>query len=350
VNVVRTLNVVQSQRFRWLCFAVIVLLATALAAVFILRAVADQHRQRVPTAATKLDQALDLGSVLDRPHIVFRSTSPGPTFGRLAAVPLNQPGGKRSVSDLSCDRVFATAKAGICLIVRRGALMSYRADLLDARMVPSRQFSLGGVPSRARLSPDSSLAATTVFVSGHSYATMGFSTETRIVDRGTGHDYGNLEKTFTVSVDPRRNHAPDLNIWGVTFPAGPRPTTFYATVGAGGLTWLIRGDLTAKTLTAIHSDAECPSLSPDGRTLVYKKRAGSPIRWRYHALDLATGGEWALPEIRSIDDQVEWLDDTHVLYGLPRNGGSESDIWVSDLKAGQPRILVRDASSPAVVR
>jgi hypothetical protein len=337
-------------RFRWATLAIVLVLVTTLSTVFIVRAVGQQRKKLVPTAATRLDRALDLGTVLDRPHIVFRSTSPGPTFGKLAAVPLADPAGRRSVSDLACDRVFATATTGICLTAERGALINYHEDLLNAQMVPVRQLPLGGIPSRARLSSDTSLVATTVFVTGHSYATMGFSTETRIFDQKTNHDYGNLEKTFTVAVDPRRNHAPDLNIWGVTFPAGPNPNTFYATVAAGGLTWLARGDLAKKTLTAVHTDAECPSLSPDGQILVYKKRAGSPIRWRYHALDLQTGKEWALPETRSIDDQVEWLDNSHVLYGLARGGQSESDVWVTDIRTGKPKILIPDASSPAVVK
>ena len=38
--------------------------------------------------------------------------------------------------------------------------------------------------------------------------------------------------------------------------------------------------------------------------------------WRLHVLELATLRETALAETRSVDDQVEWLDDDTVLYGV----------------------------------
>ena len=39
---------------------------------------------------------------------------------------------------------------------------------------------LAGIPSRTRVSPDGVFVASTAFVTGHSYAGGGFSTETRI--------------------------------------------------------------------------------------------------------------------------------------------------------------------------
>lgn len=342
--------------------AVVVLVAAVLSAVFAVRAARSGAERLVPTAATVRDEALDLGAVLDEPHLVFRSTAPGPTYGRLAAVPLEAPRGGRSVSGLSCDRVHATARAAICLTADRGAITRYRAELLTDRLRPDREVPIQGIPSRARLSPDGSWAATTTFVSGHGYGTLGFSTETRILERATGRGWGNLERTFTTLIEGRRVTAADLNVWGVTFAPGARPSSFYATVATGGRTWLVRGDLRARTLTALRRDAECPSLSPDGRRLVYKKRAGSPISWRYHVLDLRSGREHPLAEARSVDDQAEWLDDDHVLYGLPageRSGGAgtagRTDVWVADVResgaaAGGPRLFLPDAWSPSVVR
>jgi hypothetical protein len=337
---------------RWAVFALILVLLTALTGVFIVRAIGDQQQRLVPTEATRRDQALDLGAVLDAPHIVFRSTSPGPTYGLMAAVPLADPGGQRSVSTTACDRVYATAVSGICLAAKRGALTTYRAELLTGRLADVAPVPITGIPSRARLSPDGSLAATTSFVSGHGYGTIGFSTATTIVNHGAGQDYGNLEKTFSTLIDGRRITSKDLNIWGITFVPGPTPSRFYATVATAGSTWLALGDLNARTLTAVRPDAECPSLSPDGKTLIYKKRAGAPTRWRYHVLDLASGTERSLSETRSVDDQAEWLDNHRVLYGLPRSNSGESDIWVADVRSGAkaPRVFMRDAWSPAVVR
>jgi hypothetical protein len=193
--------------------------------------------------------------------------------------------------------------------------------------------------------------STTAFVSGHGYGTIGFSTETVVVDRGRAV-YGNLEKTFAVLAGGKRVSATDLNIWGVTFDRGARPTRFHATAAWGGGTALVRGDLTTRTMTVLRRDAECPSLSPDGKRLVYKKRAGAPTRWRYHVLELATGRETPLSEARSVDDQAEWLDETHVLYGLQRPGSAEADVWVADVThpKSPPRVYMKDAWSPAVVR
>ena len=54
-----------------------------------------------------------------------------------------------------------------------------------------------------------------------------------------------------------------------------------------------------------------------------------------------------------MDDQVEWLDDTRIVYGLPRVGAAAatSDVWVVPANGGgEPEVLVRDAWSPAVIR
>jgi len=341
-----------SLRSRVFVLVLVVLLAAALTLVFVVRAVRDEQRRLVPTVATVRDRGLDLGAVLDVPHIVFRSTAPGPTYGLIGAVPLDRPDGRRSVSTISCDRVYATPTSGICLAADRGAVTTYSADLLTGRLIVTAPIPIGGIPSRARLSADGTWAATTAFVSGHGYGTIDFSTETVIVERATGQRLGNLEKTFSTFIDGRRSTAADLNIWGVTFAPGPRPNRFYATVATGGRTWLARGDLAARTLTSVRADGECPSLSPDGRRLVYKKRAGSSITWRYHVLDLTTGVERPLVETRSVDDQAEWLDDNHVLYGVPRPEAAQSDVWVADVRpsAGRPRVFLPAASSPAVVR
>jgi Tol biopolymer transport system component len=107
--------------------------------------------------------------------------------------------------------------------------------------------------------------------------------------------------------------------------------------------YLVEGDVAARTARVVHSGVECPSLSPDETRIAYKHREGD--KWRLQVLDLASGRETVLAETRSVDDQVEWLDDGRILYGLL------GDIWVvrADGK-GRPRIYIPDALSPAVVR
>jgi hypothetical protein len=68
--------------------------------------------------------------------------------------------------------------------------------------------------------------------------------------------------------------------------------------------------------------------------------------------NLASGAETLLAETRSVDDQAEWLDNTHIVYGLPRRtaGTASSDIWVTPADGtASPTILIADAWSPAVV-
>ena len=96
----------------------------------------------------------------------------------------------------------------------------------------------------------------------------------------------------------------------------------------------------------LHENVECPSLSPDGTRVAYKRRTGSATRpWRLTVLDLATMRETPLAEPRSVDDQAEWLDDDHVLYGDRRR-----DLRGRRGRRRRPRRFVARADSPSVVR
>ena len=116
----------------------------------------------------------------------------------------------------------------------------------------------------------------------------------------------------------------------------------------------MRGDVAARTAAVIHEDVECPSLSPDGKRIAYKKRlpARSRVEWQLQILDLGSMGETPLAEKRSADDQIEWLDDASVLYALPRGEQSAStDVWrVAADGRTPPEVFLTAASSPAVLR
>ena len=288
----------------------------------------------------------------DAPRIMFRHTGLDDHYGTVAIVSLSAPHGARTFTDLACDRVDATRTRTSCLQTVRGATTSYRWVETDNSWHQIQQVPLGGVPNRTRLSPDGKLVASTVFVTGHSYQQTAFSTVTEIRDVG-GNSHGNLE-TFTLVIDGRTSTATDRNIWGVTFAADDR--TFFATAATGGRTYLVKGDLQTKTLTSIRTNAECPSLSPNGRKVAYKvvvSDDGTAKHWTPAVLDLASGRQTVLTgEPRSVDDQIEWLDHTTILYGLPRADlAGVDDVWALSVDAqSSPRLLIENAWSPAVVR
>lgn len=285
------------------------------------------------------------------PRVVFRNTAAGDGYGLVASVPLGDPSGARTLTTLACDRVYATEENEMCLHIDRGVLTSFNATLYDAAGTELKSWPLPGIPSRTRISADSTLVAQTSFVTGSSYGSVGFSTQTTI-SRVNGVDYGNLED-FTFLVDGQKVTAADRNFWGVTF--ADDGNTFYATAASNYQTWLVRGNLRGRTLVAIHDSAECPSLSPDGTKIAYKKRVadvgGAPY-WQLAVLDFASGAETLLPTKGNVDDQAEWLNDTTLLYGqADEKTTGDSNVWSIpiDGSAG-PTLFIAHAWSPSVVR
>ncbi len=308
----------------------------------------ERQSHRARTAPTQAQ--VSLAQVEVGPRIVFRNTALGPHYGQVAMVPLGDPAGPRAFTTRSCDRVFATPANLLCLASEAGIVTTYSATVYDARSGAATTIPLTGSPSRARLSPDGTRSATTSFVSGDSYAATSFSTRTVITTLGTRQSV-DLEN-FALHDKGRRIAPIDRNYWGVTFAADD--DRFYATVAFGGATHLARGQVSTRRIDVIRTDAECPSLSPDGTRVAYKKR-GDRARgdWRIVVLDLATGTETQLSENRSVDDQVEWLDDERIVYGMPGQGSNaaQTAVWVVAADGtGSPRVLIEKAWSPAVVR
>lgn len=263
------------------------------------------------------------------------------TYGRMAVAPLRgtRPG-PVSLAGPACQRVAFAAGRGICLDVL-GTQTS--VELLDAHLDVVRRFTVAGVPSRARISPDGRWGGVTTFVVGHAYAKPGqFSTATTLVDMRTGRPAGDLERDFRFTHDGKVVDARDRNYWGLTFAADG--DTFYATLAANHRTYLVRGSISSRSGRTIHDNVECPSLSPDGTRIGYKKAiAHNPTAWRFHVLDLRTGRDVALSETRSVDDQLAWLDDQHLLYG------DGTRVWeVAADGSGAPRVWMNAADSPTV--
>jgi hypothetical protein len=284
---------------------------------------------------------------------LVRHTGSDRSFGFLAVDPGNAALGGRRATPLACERLHYAAGRGVCLVAGRPLLTSYSAILFDAALESRRTIPVDGIPSRTRVSPDGRLAAITVFVGGHSYADNDFVTATTIINAATGDPVvANLEELQVVR-DGQPFKAIDFNFWGVTFAADS--DRFYATLGSGGVSYLIAGSVAARAARVLRSDVECPALSPDNTRIAYKKplHTGATRTWRLATLDLASYEETTLAETRSIDDQAEWLDNSRVLYGVVEEsrGGGTSAVWVVPADGtGRPEIFLNAASSPAVVR
>lgn len=284
----------------------------------------------------------------DRPFVMFQSLITDDSWGRVGLAPLDDPGRGRYLTGLECDLVHFGGGFGICLTAdEAGLVTTYRAITFDDRWRPLHTLTLTGTPSRARVSPDGHLASVTVFETGHSYAEGGFSTRTTLFAPSTGAVVGDLEQ-FAVWRDGARIQAADFNFWGVTFARDSN--RFFATLSTGGVEYLVEGRAREREIRVVRPGVECPSISPDDTRIIYKNKIDRQGAWRLHLLELDSMADRAVDaETRSIDDQVEWLDDLHVLYHV--TGSLGSDIWVLPIDgSGPPRILVPQGYSPVVVR
>ena len=284
-------------------------------------------------------------------YVAFRDMAPGPTYGHLAFASL-EPGAPRVFTSLPCHRVHFSNKVGICLAIAN-APAGFRGFLLDDAMRVTQTIELPGMPSRTRVSRDGHFAAYTAFVAGDSYLASGLSTRTRIVRIPSGDDVADLE-SFAVVRNDKEIHSADFNFWGVTFTRDPN--RIYATLGTGGRILLVEGDVAERTFRVIAEDIECPSLSPDETHIAFKKRFGKGFDawWQPAVVDLATMTVRQLPESKHIDDQIEWLDDGHILYAVGHSTSAivrRADIWTIAIDgASSSSIFLADAESPAVVR
>ncbi|MEU4447146.1 hypothetical protein AB0K14_37315 [Actinosynnema sp. NPDC050801] len=311
------------------------LLITALVAV-LLGAVAVTY-----TALSKPEPDEVASTAVSGPRLMVLSN------GRLSTVSRSDPDGPREVTSQHCDRVYTAGGTTSCLRPV-GAFKAGELAVLDPHLREVRTVPLTGFPNRTRVSASGRMVAWTLFVDGHSYAANGFSTSTGILDAKTGALVTSLEE-FTSTVDDVATTAVDRNFWGVTFTADDN--RFYATMSTGGHRYLMEGDFAARTLRSIADNVECPSLSPDGRSIAYKAAInGDPQQgWRLSTLDIATLAVTPLAETRSVDDQPAWVDARTIAYGIQRSDGV-NDVWAVPADgSGTPALLVPEANSPAPV-
>jgi WD40-like Beta Propeller Repeat len=144
-----------------------------------------------------------------------------------------------------------------------------------------------------------------------------------LIDMRSGRQLADLEK-FAVTKNGERFSNRNFNFWGVTF--APDDNRFYATLDSGRQTYLVQGSLRARTMRVIHDHVECPSLSPDGTRIAFRRSTGGHGTWRLYVLDLRTMREHPLAETTSIDDQlpaprVVQPDEQHLWHALLERAG-----------------------------
>jgi WD40-like Beta Propeller Repeat len=318
-------------------FAVFASLTVLLAAGYVAWSIRANRADAASAGITIHD-----GATVRHDQVLFRSMLTDGSFGKVAVTPI---GGSRTewrLSDLKCDRVYYAGGRGICLAASSLGPVSVAKIFGSDFHVQHEVHLAGGVPSRVRVSPDGRYGSTTNFVYGHSYSDGSFSTQTTLIDLDSGTKIADLEQ-FTVRRDGVRFKRRDFNFWGVTFARGS--DRFYATLGTGGETFLVAGDVRARSMRVLRENVECPSLSPDGTRIAFKKKLHGNTDWHVTVLDLATMKEHALAEPERVDDQVEWLDARHVVYWRANT------IWVVPANgSGHPARFVADAFSPSVIR
>jgi WD40 repeat protein len=318
-----------------------VLVGACLIAAVVAIAAGIAGNDKPAAVSAQARDALPAARAANRPTVLYRSPR---HRGQVDIATLGRAPGAPTQTPLSCDRTYFAAGRGICMARGGGFASGFQARIFDSSLRVRHTVQLEGIPSRTRVSPDGRYGAVTLFVAGHAYSTPGaFSTATTLIDLSTGAKIADLEQ-FTVLNGDRQVTAVDVNFWGVTFARNS--DLFYATLATGGKTYLIRGSVRARTARVIHENVECPSLSPDGTRIAYKKRTGSKADlWRLTVLDLATMRETPLAEQRSVDDQAEWLDGGHLLYGV------DGAVWMARADGtGEPTRFIAGADSPAVVR
>ncbi len=322
------------------------------------------HAAPLPSLWTAPASKLDLALV--KPPYAFVARPPtGQRFNGVDLVTLDritmQPL-TRSPIALSCLRVHASRDGQLLCFTNVApdkptqfagpASYVYSPDL-----APRSHHSndSAGQPNRARMSADGKYGATTEFSTGHSYAGTGgatFSTLTLILSNEAPNAAWNIEK-WNVSQDGRKVTSPDLNLWGVTFdPANS--DHFFVTAYFAGKPHLAEGSVGAQRIAVVRDSVECPSFSPDGKRLAFKKRT-SETGWSPAVLELSTMKESVFDIGNSVDDQIEWLDDHTLVYEVvtrPLIGAPSSDLMSLDVSQPKPvgRLWLERARSPALVR
>ena len=334
-----------NQRSRLLAFAALCALCVLIGggyAAFAVRQGQQEAERSSGAAGVEPDSAATLGTDAAAKLLFLDTTDIADPYRKFATSTV-RAGSARTVSTEQCQRAYLAGGRGLCLTTGADPAKG-NAFIFDEQLRLLHTVAASGVPSRTRVSADGRYGSMTFFVFGHGYGSGAFSTQTTLVDMQSGAVIADLEK-FRVLKDGNVFSSADFNFWGVTFARDSN--RFYATLGTGGINYLMEGDIAAREMRVLVSGVECPSLSPDNTRIAFKKRIpnSEPAQWRLTVMDLATNKETTLAETRSVDDQAEWLNDQWLLY-TPWE--APPAIWAVPADgSGKPVRVLSNAVSPS---
>jgi hypothetical protein len=285
----------------------------------------------------------DLETIQAAPHLIFQNVARDSAYAHVSLVPLDGPQGPRVSTALVCERVHFASGQGLCLAGEHGVESLYFAVTFGQDFAPRTRLQLAGAPTYTRVSRDGLYGAASVLLAQPTELNPEAAAQTVILDLRAGTVIADIGD-FVVARDGATLEAPDRSLWGVTF--GVDSDVFYASLRTSGNTYLVEGSIKGRRLNVIHANVSAPALSPDGTRVAYAKLVSSiGPTFRFQVLDLATMIETPLAEATSIDDQMEWLDDQRLLYGLA------ADTWVVPADGtGTPSLFLPKGLSASVVR
>jgi hypothetical protein len=319
-----------------LCAGVLLLAAAGALAAWL-----RPGERRISRAAVVLEDV-----VLPPPFIIFRTLARD-VHGRVAMLSLNPEATTRHVSPLSCARVHYARGAGLCLVVEPGPHVSTNvAYIFDRAFTRRHRLLLRGVPIRARVSPDGRVASITTYGEQESPHGERVATESLVIDIASGNILAEMA-TFRVVHDAGPLVGP-VDVSSVAFESDS--DRFFATLSTATERYLAAGSIDERRLTTLRRGVANEALSPDGRHLVVKRLIAERGFWQLAVIDLRTWVERDLNQgSRSIDDQVEWLDNQHVMFHDVVD--DTTAIWMLPIDGiTTPRVFVRDAFSGTTQR
>src|SRR5262249_29886893 len=130
--------------------------------------------------------------------------------------------------------------------------------------------------------------------------------------------------------------------------------SFFVTAYFDGVPHLAKGSVGRRQIQAVAPKVECPSLSPDGTRIAFKRRI-SETAWAPAVMELATLKVRGFSVPQSVDDQIEWIDDHTLVYEVvdrPLVGSAKVDLHSLDIRSDTPTqaLWMEDARSPTFIR